>query len=378
MIPRQVTHLIQGKLGTKKAIILLGPRQVGKTTLLKELVHSNNWNVLWINGDDFDVNQMLANLNAEKWKSLIGKNSVVIVDEAQRIHDIGLKLKILTDQLSDIQVIVSGSSSLEIAQKVNEPLTGRKWEYQMFPLCFQEMVNYHGLITEKRLIPKRLIFGYYPDVVNHPDDSIETLKQLASSYLYKDFLSLDQVRNSDLVVNLLRALAFQIGSQVSYHELSQMLGVDTKTIEKYINLLEQSFVIFRLGSFSQNLRNELKKSKKIYFFDVGMRNAIINNFLPLESRNDSGVLWENFIIMERIKFLHYHRRHVNQWFWRTKEQKEIDLIEEENGELRAFEFKNSGVSTGKIPGLFLKSYPNSKTEIITPENIEEFILPGKW
>lgn len=351
----------------------MGPRQVGKTTLIKEITEELKKKTLWLNGDELEIHQIFDNINSSNFKSVVGNHELIVIDEAQRIPNIGLKLKIIVDNYPEIQLLITGSSALELSSNINEPLTGRKWEYQLFPLTFAEMVNHHGLINEKKMLNQRLIYGYYPEVVNRKGDEIETLKQLSSSYLYKDILSLNQVKNSDLVINLLRALALQMGSQVSYHELSNLLGADTKTIEKYIDLLEKTFIIFRLGSYSRNLRNELKKSKKIYFYDNGIRNAIINNFNPVDIRSDQGALWENFLVSERVKFLHYRRRFANIWFWRTKQQQEIDLIEEANDRLSAFEFKYSETKFKPI-STFTQAYPNSEVKMIHFNNIQEFLL----
>jgi predicted AAA+ superfamily ATPase len=299
---------------------------------------------------------------------------MVIIDEAQRISDIGLKLKLIVDEMPNIQLIATGSSSLNLANKLGEPLTGRKWEYKMFPLTFGEMVAHHGLLEEKRLLPHRLIFGYYPDIVAHPDDKIELLKQQANDYLFKDILMLDGIKKSDRLVKLVQVLAFQIGQEVSYNELGQLCGLDSKTIEKYITLLEQSYVVFRLGSFSRNLRNELKLSKKIYFYDNGIRNAVISNFAEIENRNDTGALFENFAISERIKSISYKRQVCESWFWRTKSQQEVDYVEESNGEINAYEFKFSPKRKATLPGSFATAYPDAKFSMISADNIEDFIL----
>jgi predicted AAA+ superfamily ATPase len=303
----------------------------------------------------------------------LGKSKYVVIDEAQRIADVGLRLKLITDGIPGIQLLVSGSSSFDISNALNEPLTGRKWEFQLFPISFGEMVNHRQILTETRMLPHRLVFGYYPDVVNHLGDEFEVLNQLVDSFLYKDILMLEQLKKSEAVVKLLKALAYQVGSQVSYNELGQLCGLNSRTIEKYIHILEKTFVIFRVGSFSRNLRNELKKSHKIYFYDLGVRNALINNFSIIEKRSDQGQLWENFIIAERIKFLNYSRRKVNFWFWRTSDQLELDWVEEENGEIRGFEFKYGITSKAKIPKAFTSNYPDAVTKIITPQNMYEFI-----
>lgn len=373
MIKRILEEKIKAKLYDGKAIILLGARQVGKTTLLNTLF-KNSGDTLWLNGDEPDVQALFENTTSSRLKSIIGNNRNIIIDEAQRISDIGLKLKLITDNIKDIQLIATGSSAFELANKVNEPLTGRKWEYKMFPISFGEMVMQHGLLEEKRLLPQRLIYGYYPDIVNHPGTEKEILKQLTDSYLYKDILTWENIQKPDRLLKLLQALAFQVGSQVSYNELGQICGLDNKTVEKYINLLEQVFVIFRLGTFNRNLRNELKSSRKIYFYDNGIRNALIANFSQPELRTDIGALWENFIISERVKFINYKGIWTNSYYWRTKEQAEIDYIEDFDGKLHAYEFKWNPNAKASFSKTFSKAYPDSDFKVIHKENFEEFIL----
>jgi predicted AAA+ superfamily ATPase len=351
----------------------MGPRQVGKTTLL-DMLFAGNDTALFLSGDEPDVRRLFDDISATRLQAIIGNKRVVIIDEAQRISDIGLKLKLITDNMPNVQLVATGSSSFELANKVNEPLTGRKWEYKMYPLSFGEMVAYHGLLEEKRLIKHRLVYGYYPDVVVHQGEEKEILKQLSDSYLYKDILMWEQIKKPDKLLTLLQALALQVGSQVSYNELGQMCMLDSKTVEKYIQLLEQTFVIFRLRSFSRNLRNELKNSRKIYFYDNGIRNALIANFAQVESRSDAGALWENFLMAERMKKLAYDGLWRNMWFWRTKEQKEIDYIEEGDNQLYAYEFKWNPKTKTAMPHQFAESYTDSQYHIISPDNVEEFLL----
>lgn len=373
MVNRFLKDKIKSKLFKGKAIILMGARQIGKTTLLKS-VFGEEKEVLWLNGDEVDVQELFSAVSSTRLKAIFGSNKIVVIDEAQRITDIGLRMKLITDFIPEVQLIATGSSAFELANSVNEPLTGRKWEYRMYPISFSEMVNHHGLLEEKRLIPHRLVYGYYPDVVVNQGNEIEILKHLSDSYLYKDVLAWEQIQKPDKLLKLLQALAFQVGSQVSYNELGQLCGLDSKTVEKYIVLLEQTYVIFRLGSFSRNLRNELKSSKKIYFYDNGIRNAVIANFNQVESRTDIGALWENFVVSERIKFLNYSEKWTNYWYWRTKEQKEIDWIEEANGQLTGYEFKWNPNTKTKSPQLFLKSYLGSEFKVISRDNIDEFLL----
>lgn len=373
MITRQVENQIKHRLGNGKAIIVMGPRQVGKTTLLSQLFKERT-DVLWLSGDDSDVQEMMSSMTAARMKMLLGNKKVLIIDEAQRISDIGLRLKVVIDQLPDVQVVATGSSSFQLASKVNEPLTGRKREFKLYPISFREMVEHTDLLTEKRLIPHRMTYGYYPEVVTSPGDEREILGELSTSYLYKDILQLDGINKPEKLVKLLQALARQIGNQISHREIGQLIDLDPKTVERYIDILEKNYIIFRLGSYSRNLRNELKNSKKIYFYDLGIRNAVISDFRAPELRNDAGALWENFAIVERLKQLEYNRQNHNLWFWRTVLQKEIDLIEEFDGQIKAAEFKWNRRKSVKAPIAFANAYPDASFQVITPANIEDYLL----
>lgn len=374
MIPRLLENNIRKRLNDNKAIILLGARQVGKTTLLN-YVTANKENVLYWNGDDTDIREMLANPTSTRLKSYIGKNTTLIIDEAQRVKNIGICIKLIVDTIKDVKVIATGSSAFELANKINEPLTGRKWEYTMYPISFSEMVTHTDLLTEKRMLEHRLVYGYYPDVINNPGEEKEILKQLANSYLYKDILTWERIQKPDRLEKLVQAIAFQVGNLVSYNELGQMAGLDNQTVEHYVNLLEKSFIVYRLNSFSRNLRNELKKSRKIYFYDNGLRNAVINQFNPIGLRNDKGALWENFLISERLKHISYTNMFANRYFWRTSAQQEIDYIEEANGTINAFEFKYSkSAEKVKFPKTFTENYKPQKTTPITLENYTAFVL----
>lgn len=374
MIQRTLETKVQSLLGSNKAILIMGARQVGKSTLL-ETLFKNREDVLWMTGDDLDIQELFSHITSSRLKALLGRYSLLVIDEAQRIADIGLRLKLITDQIPDVQVIATGSSSFELASKVNESLVGRKREYQMFPLTFGEMVAHTSLLEELRMIPHRMVYGYYPEVVTHPGDESVILKELANSFLYKDILTLDNISKPDKIIKLLKALSFQIGSQVKYNEVGQLIGLDPKTVERYVEILEKSYVIFRLSSFSRNLRNELKASKKIYFWDLGIRNILIGNLAQTENRTDVGALWENFIVAERLKRNAYADSIAQSWFWRTQQQKEIDYLEEENGMLHAFEFKwNDKKSKVKVPSSFANSYPDVPFTVVTPKNADEFIL----
>ncbi|WEK35184.1 MAG: ATP-binding protein [Candidatus Pseudobacter hemicellulosilyticus] len=371
MISRLLHKVIKERLFKGKAALILGPRQAGKSTLVESILADHADAVLHVSGDDADVRDLFSNTTATRLKALIGAKKILFIDEAQRIPNIGLTLKLITDQIKDVQVIATGSSAFELSSKVNEPLTGRKYEFMLYPLSFSEMVQHHGLLEEKRLLEHRLIYGYYPEIVTKRGEEKELLKLLANSYLYKDLLMLEQINKPALLEKLLRALALQLGSEVSYNELSQTVGSDNKTVEKYIDLLEKAFVIFRLPAFSRNVRNEIKKGKKIYFYDCGIRNAIINDFRTLSSRSDVGALWENFVIMERVKYLRYSNKDIRQYFWRTTQQQEIDLIEEDGQQISAFEIKWNHKQKARFPQTFTENYPGTNTKVVTSENIEE-------
>lgn len=373
MIKRFIESEITGELGKGKAIIILGARQVGKTTLLNDLF-ADKEQALFLNGDEADVQALFENSSSTGLRAIIGDKKTIVIDEAQRITDIGLKLKLITDNIPDVQVIATGSSSFELANKINEPLTGRKWEHKMFPLSFGELVKHNGLLEEKRLLSHRLVYGAYPDVVMNEGYEKKILQEFSEDYLYKDILAFDKIKKSDKLVRLLRALAFQVGSQVSYNEIGQICGLSSGTVENYIDILEKCYIVFRLGSFSRNLRNELKASRKVYFYDNGIRNTIIANFNTMELRNDTGALWENYIVSERVKANSYSRRFCNSWFWRTAQQQEVDYIEEENGKLSAFEFKYNPKRMVRAPLTFTRSYPESTFKVISPDNLEEFLL----
>lgn len=373
MILRKIDDLIKSDMFSGKAIVIMGARQVGKTTTVRN-ISGNADDIVWFNADEPDVRDVFANITSTRIAQLVGNKKVIVIDEAQRITDIGVKLKLITDCLPDHQLIVTGSSSFELANMINEPLTGRKWEYTMYPLMFSEMVAHHGLLAEKRAIPHRLVYGYYPDVVSDANRAERIVRGLADSYIYKDVLMFDRMKKTDGLMKMLQAIAFQVGSEVSYNEISQLCGIDSKTVEKYIGIMEQAFIIFRLPSFSRNLRNELKKSRKIYFWDNGIRNAVISNFSPIEVRADAGQLFENFAISERLKMTHTMQMFRNNWFWRTTAQQEIDLLEENDGQLSAYEFKYSIHKKARVPLTFANAYPDAQFSVISMDNIDEFLL----
>ena len=375
LIKRKLQPVIEKKLFKGKAILLIGARQVGKSTLFNQLIQGNNEQVLSLNCDEPEVKSMLTEINTSELRMLIGNNRILMIDEAQRVPGIGLTLKRITDNFPEVQLLVTGSSSFQLQDELDEPLTGRKYEYHLYPISTAELLESEGLLTVKQTLESRLIFGSYPDVLNHSDEAKEILMNIAGSYLYKDLFALEGIRKPALLEKLLVALALQMGSEISYNEIAQTIGSDSKTVEKYIDLLEKCYIVFRLSAFSRNLRTELKKSKKIYFYDNGIRNAILQNFAPLNLRNDVGALWENFFISERMKANHYNGRYCKSYFWRTTQQQEIDYIEEEDGTFAAFEMKwNPKKASTVFPSTFINTYPIKESAIITPESYLEWIL----
>jgi len=313
--------------------------------------------------------------SATALRALFGRHRIIYIDEAQRIPEIGLILKTIVDQLPEHQVIVTGSSALEIQSHTAEPLTGRQFDFLLLPLAFEEMVNHHGLLEERRWLEHRLVHGAYPEIVTHPEDAQLLIRQLAGSYLDKDILSLGLVRKPAVLEKLLRALALQLGSEVSYQELANLTGARLPTIETYIDLLEKAFVVFRLPALSRNARNEIRKGRKVYFYDNGIRNAIVGNFAPVAQRSDVGALWENYLVSERRKLLAHHALPARAYFWRTTQQQEIDYVEEADGTFAAYAFKWNPSSRARFSSTFLHNYPVTKTLLVSPANHELFLLP---
>lgn len=375
MIQRTLLNQLLSACFKGKIILLFGARQVGKTTLLKQLVNEISTPFTWFNADEADVLQAFTDaVTSTQLLQLIGVNArLVVIDEAQQIPEIGKKLKLIYDTRSDIQLIATGSSSFDLHDKMEEPLTGRKLSFHLYPISYKETVNHATGLEAKRLLDTRLIYGFYPDVVNHPGEEKDILVELASSYLYKDILRLEGIRKSAHLEKLLQALAFQVGQEVSYNELARLVGnINSVTVEKYLDLLEKCYVIFKLPAFSRNLRNELKKGKKYYFHDNGIRNVLIGNFALPNIRGDKGALWENFLISERYKYNSYQRRYARGYFWRTHDRAEIDYIEESDGVINAYEFKWKARKVN-FPASFKEAYPNHVTTAVTRSNFEAFI-----
>lgn len=371
MIARTISSSISFKLFQGKAIIVTGPRQAGKTTLIKHLLHTSGKEFLRVNGEDPRIADALPKMGVEELKQYIGQNKIVFVDEAQKIEHMGRIAKLIVDELPEIQVILSGSSSFELFNALQEPLTGRKWTFELFPISWEEWQNHIGSPNANLDLEKRLVLGMYPEVLTSSTDAELRLREIVDSYLYKDVLSYAGIRKPEVLKRLLQALARQVGQEVVYTEVSQLVGIDPKTLGVYIDVLEKAYVLFKLPAFSRNLRNEIKANKKIFFYDNGVRNAIINNLSPLELRNDVGALWENFLMSERLKLNAHYQKNTFMYFWRTKQQQEVDLVEESNGEISGYEFKWKQ-KNAKISQTFWQTY-NAKTQIVTRDNFESFL-----
>lgn len=371
MYLRYLSEKIEKRIGSGKAIVVIGPRQVGKTTMIETILKTKDY--LLLDGDDPKTRTLLTEPTTEQIRTILGKYKYVFIDEAQRIKGIGLTMKIITDRFKDVQLFASGSSSFDLSNKINEPLTGRKWEYQLFPISWEEYENHHGYLYAEQQLENRLLYGFYPDVLNNQGDEISILRNLVNSYLYKDILSFADIRKPEVLDKLVQALALQVGSEVNFSELAQIVNVDKNTVSKYIDILEKGYIIFKLGSFSRNVRNEIKTNKKIYFYDNGVRNMVIGNFNPIELRTDKGALWENFLISERIKQIEYKQSLARTYFWRTKQQQEVDFVEDKAGKIWGFEFKWNKKKNTRLPKTFTESY-NAESMVIDKNNFRKFII----
>lgn len=371
---RKASENIIEKLQANKVVIVYGARRVGKTVLVKNLLSQMDEPVLILNGEDINVHDKLAIRTIENYKQILGSYKFLYIDEAQKIPDIGLKLKLMIDEIVGLKIIISSSSSLDINQNTGEPLTGRKYSFNLFALSEGEYSQIEDIISKKDKIRERLIFGNYPELLHIPDkaNKVDYLNEMVSSYLLKDILVYENIKNSQKIFNLLRLIAFQIGGEVSVQELGKQLGISKNTVKKYLDLLTKVFILHKLEGFSQNLRKEITKSSRWYFLDNGIRNAVIANFNPIEYRNDIGQLWENYLISERIKYQNYYRISSNNYFWRTYDQQEIDWVEERNGTLFAYEFKWKETKV-KCPSQWKNAYPDASFEVINSENFEAWL-----
>jgi predicted AAA+ superfamily ATPase len=371
MIGRTQRENIEKKLFKGKAIVLTGARQTGKTTLIKSMLDDQK-KVIHLNCDEPVVRETLTDANLSDLKRVVGKNKIVFIDEAQRIENIGLTLKIIIDNIDDVQLIVTGSSSLDLANEINEPLTGRKWEYQLYPISWSEFVEFRGYIGAKSELEQRILYGMYPDVISNSGEEYDVLIELSDSYLYKDLLAFNGIRKPDLLEKLLQALALQVGSEVSIHELSKQLHVSSETVDTYIDLLEKSFVLFRLPAYSTNPRKEISKMNKIFFWDNGVRNAVIGNYDDVSIRQDVGQLWENFMISERLKMNSWLAQDRKEHFWRNYNQSEVDYVELDGNQLSAFEMKWRTNKKIKVSVAFTNTYPNAQTSVVTPTSFAAY------
>ena len=373
MITRTQSAEIERTFLKGKAIIVSGARQVGKTTMLENMLQKYHEQLLTLDGDDITIQDLLNRPNTQQIKQIIGGKRIVFIDEAQRIPNIGLTSKILTDKFKDVQLIMSGSSSFDLFSKVNEPLTGRKWTFNLWPVSWREWQEHVGYVKAEQDIENRMVFGFYPDVLNHEENPGLVLSELAESYLYKDILMYEGLKKPTVIKKLLKALAYQVGSEVSLQELGQTVGIDPKTVNTYIDILEKAFIIFRLTPLSRNLRNEIKAKNKVYFYDNGIRNAVIGQLQPLAIRQDVGILWENFMVSERVKQISLNKDLRNYFFWRTTQQQEIDYVEEVNGKYFAYEFKWNTKRKFKFPKTFSNNYL-STNKGINRGNFREFVM----
>jgi predicted AAA+ superfamily ATPase len=373
MIERDLQKTLEKRIDYKKALIIFGPRQAGKTTLVKSLASHWQQPAEYFNGDATITKALWRIENIEALRQSFGTKKIVILDEAQMVEHVGLICKQLIDAELGIQLVITGSSSFTIADKTQEALTGRKWEYYLYPISCAELMTHEGVPKFLQSLQQYLVYGMYPEVVTHLPDAKEVLSNIASSYLYKDVLALVGLKKPQLLEKILKALALLVGNEVSLNELATLVSADVKTVDNYIYLLEQVFVVFRLGAISRNERNEISTKKKIYFYDNGIRNALLGNFAPVPLRQDIGGLWENFLISERKKLLHYHGFHGRVFFWRNKQQAEIDYVEEIDGKIYAYEFKWNPLAKAKFPAFFLEKYKPVEIKVIHPENFWQWL-----
>lgn len=378
MIGNTIKRSIQGKIEQRlwqgKGIVIYGARRVGKTTLVRSLMRGSKEPALYLTCDDPAVRDRLTDVSLEGLERLIGDNTFVVIDEAQRVQNIGVTLKLAIDMMPERQFVATGSSSFELANKIAEPLTGRVHIFQLDALAFEEVSPGKTPAEAGRIIEPSLVYGMYPEAVLRPAEAQDTLRDIVSSQLYRDALEYQGIKNPDQLRYLLEGLALQIGKEVSYNELAGLVGINIKTVERYIALLEQAFIVFRLRPLVRNKRTELRRPRKIYFYDNGVRNALVANFNPLKLRNDVGELWENWLVSERTKYLHNNNLYPHQYFWRTREGAEVDYIEEAGGQMSAYEFKWKPRKRIAWPRSFKGSYPEASLAVVDPENVAGFLL----
>jgi predicted AAA+ superfamily ATPase len=367
-------QIIDRLLTTNKSVILYGPRQIGKTTLAKSIIKQVGLKTLVINADEKKYDEILSSQDLAKIDRLIAGYQLVFIDEAQRIENIGINLKIIIDSHPEMRILATGSSSFDLSNKISEPLTGRVWTYNLFPISCEELLATTSEFEYHQNLENYLLYGSYPEVFSYPktSDQIDYLKQISTSYLYKDILEFAEIKYADKISKLLKLVALQLGNEVSLSELGNALDISKETVNRYLDLLEKSFVLFRLSGFSRNLRKEVTKMDKIYFYDLGIRNSLLGNFNAITYRSDLGSMWENFLLLERMKRNHYHRHFASPYFWRTHTGSEVDYVEDFGGVLYGFEFKwNQGKSRSKES--WLKTYPDASYTVINQENFFDFI-----
>ena len=377
-IKRDIDSFLAKRMFGEKTIVIYGPRQSGKTTAVESYLSANASpaDVVTFNGDETQDRQLLADASAEKLRMLIGKKKILFIDEAHKVPNIGLVLKRAWDKVKGVQVIASGSSSVELSDKIEEPMTGRKFDYTLMPPSFAELAAYSSPVEEMRKIEQRMVYGMYPDVVTHPDDEVDRLRMIGKGYLYKDILAMGEIKRPELLDRILSALAFQIGQEVAYSELAQTVGSDDKTVAKYIDILEKAYIVRKVTSYARNLRNELRKSRKIYFNDCGIRNYVIGDWRPVDMRGavEAGHLWENYLFAERAKWRLVHEPETREFFWRTAQQQKVDLVEESASGVKAFEFKWNPRKAGVLlPKTFRSAYPHAECRVVTPETAVGFL-----
>lgn len=375
LIQRELEALATRQLGKNKVLLIMGSRRVGKTILVETIKNNYKGQLLVLNAEDFDVQEILKNRSVANYKRIIGNATLLIIDEAQALPEAGAILKLMIDNIPELTIIATGSSSFDLANKTGDPLTGRSLQFYLYPLSQAEIATQEDALETIQNLEERLIFGSYPELFHLPGIQEKTgyLQQLVQSYLLKDILAYEGIRHSDKIVKLLRLIAFQCGAEVSYNELAGQLGISKNTVENYLDLLSKVFIVYKLGAYSTNQRKEVSKSSKWFFYDNGIRNAIVNDFRLLALRNDTGLLWENYLIAERIKKNAYQQKNVQYYFWRNYNQQEVDLIEVENGQPTAFEFKYSPAKKVKKPAAFDAAYPEADFQVISKNNYLDWI-----